>query len=213
MMKNELRTFNNTSITRGQLLIGITLLYILWVPSGSAETHLGIGATLTNVEYQWIDGRQESGEPLGYSVWIEHDFGKFVSIQLAHTDFGNLEGDTDVVLGIEGAITSTIDIEYQSVSLAIVGNYPLSTNFVLSAAAGIENWTAEYTYRSDDLFGLQYESGGKDDIDLYWHVGARYQLTPEWKASMKYAHRNWDAAINGANLKFDSVTVGMSYGF
>lgn len=143
-----------------------------------------LAADNTDVRLESSDATQTAG-----SVGLGYRMNNRLSAELAYADLGQV----DLELSSRQGIQRLTDIHPEGghgISASGVLDYPLSGLLYVRARLGLFHWQA--SYRSIAAPGDRTETISDSSTDLYWGIGARYQLLPDFGLTTEVQRYEFD---------------------
>ena len=132
-----------------------------------------------------------------YTVRAGSYFNQNLGLELGYTDFGNINRG--------GGSTKADGL---SLSLSLVGKFPLSPSFNLLGKVGT-TW-GRTDVSANPASGIA--SGSEDGFGLSYGVGAEYAFNPQWSAVLQYESHDLKFA-GDRNDNVAATTLGVRYKF
>jgi OOP family OmpA-OmpF porin len=147
-----------------------------------------------------IDGDSGYDSAAGFTAAAGYRFSPTYSIEGGYASFGKIsDGD--------GSDSATINAD--AVYGALVGTFPLSSNFSMTGKIGLARGNTKMAVRS-----------GSDSATLKFHrtgltagVGMAYAFTPKAALITEFQHFGWVMKEDGFNIAALMVSVGARFSF
>ena len=132
-----------------------------------------------------------------FGLTAGYQFNPYFGVELSYIDLGEISGHLNLDELIPGGFgistDSNIEASASTLNAGVVGFLPLSPKFTLLGKVGLSFWEAEtkYSYEVvDDFTGFVFEEEqGKTDedgTDLYYGIGARYNINEQMYVGTDY---------------------------
>lgn len=183
-------------------LILITFLSVTLSVSSYAEKPLYLDILIGQAQQKEdIDGIPEiKGQELSIGIRLGYRILDQLAIELGYHDFGE---DTDPI-AINGFVLNET-IETTSFNLGFKGIFPVSERIDLNARLGAFRWD----YRFDEVSAFGRFKSDDNGIDIYYGVGAFFQMTDFLGIGLEFTVLDHEAEING--FDFDREVRNASF--
>lgn len=145
--------------------------------------YAGIGVSQAFVDEPGLDDEDTGGKIFG-----GYRFTKFISVEAAYYDFGEIEDQG-----------SSLDVD--GISLALVGTWPINDAFSVFGKVGAHDWDAEVS----GPFTAQLSDDS--DGDVFYGIGAQYNFNERISVRAEIERYEVD------DLDYDVATIGLLYNF
>jgi len=153
----------------------------------------------------------------GYSVSDDKDtylgfgvgFGvnENLAFEVGYKDFGEAK-DKYVCTDGFTRTNCTDSVEATAISFAAVGILPLGSSAKVFAKLGLDMWKGKAKFEAD---GYGSDSEDDDGTDLFYSVGAAFDVTSSTDIHIEYQKHSFDVA--DSDLDVDVLAVGVNFGF
>ena len=154
------------------------------------------------------NGLSTSGDDTSFGVRGAYSLNENFSLESAYQSYGETDdtyidsfGDT-----INNKLSST------ALSLGIKGVIPLDNGLSLNARVGISFWDAEIK-ETDSAFPGETFKGDDNGNDLYYGIGAQYQINPQIFIAAEYTMTKMGISEAGLSADFDVKNISLSLGY
>lgn len=138
-------------------------------------------------------------------------FNKNIALELAYQDYG--DASDKYVDDFGDNINDTMNTT--AINLGVKGTLPFDNGFSLQGRAGLSMWDYELTETDSFLPGTTYR-GGDSGTDLYFGLGAQYNITQRIFIGAEYTMLEFDTKLNkdfkGAKVKTEVDNLSLSIG-
>ncbi|MCD8523333.1 MAG: outer membrane beta-barrel protein [Saccharospirillaceae bacterium] len=141
-------------------------------PVRSQDIRQQLAADNTDVRLESSDATQTAG-----SIGLGYRMNNRLSAELSYADLGQVDLELSSSQGIQ-RLTDIHPEGGHGISASGVLDYPLTGLLYLRARMGLFHWQARY--RSIAAPGDRTETVSDSSTDLYWGIGTRYQLYPDF---------------------------------
>lgn len=166
-------------VALGLSLVGLPIL------SQAAGENWYIGGSVSQA---YVDETGIDDDDTGFNIFGGYRFNEYFAIEAAYYDFGDMS-DNGNKFSIDGG------------SLGVIGSIPVAKRFSLFGKVGIHAWDADV---SGAIAG---EFSDTTDTDVFYGVGAEYQLSGPWSIRGDFTRYEVD------DFDVDVASLGLSYHF
>ena len=191
------------------------LLCTVSIPS-IADTGLFSGEVLFGHTNQMVKGddiEESDDSELSFGLRAIYQFNNNMAFELSYMNYGDAE-DSYVDSSSD---TITVGISSTALQAGVRGIFPLTNQLSLNARVGISHLNAELQF--EDSFTPNDVDKGKDSSsDIYYGIGARYTLNPQFFVGAEYTVSKHDLKIGELNdwrgeneVKAFSLVTGLTF--
>lgn len=185
------------------LLLGSSSLSVFAENNTSAEILFGMADQEISA-----NGASGSGDDVSFGIRGGISLNQNVSAELSYHNYGEADdtyidnfGDT-----INDKLTTT------AFNLGIKGVLPLENGLSLNARIGVSFWDTELE-QTDSFFPGQIFKADDDGKDLYYGIGAQYDINPNIYVGGEYTLTKMDISTEGVSADLDVDNISLSLGF
>ena len=156
------------------------------------------------------NGASSSGDATSFGVRSAISLNKNVSAEFSYHNYG--ETDDTYIDGFGDTIND--QLKTTAFNLGIKAVLPLENGLSLNARLGVSFWDFEYE-GTDSSFPGQVFKADDDGNDLYYGVGAQYDLNTNVYVGAEYTLSKLDVSTSGvtADLDVDNLSLYLGYKF
>jgi len=154
------------------------------------------------------NGQSTSGDDTSFGVRGAYSLNENFSVEGAYQSYG----ETDDTYIDEFGDTINDKLSSTALSLGIKGILPLDNGVSLNARAGISFWDAEIK-ETDSAFPGETFKGDDNGNDLYYGIGAQYQINPQIFIGVEYTMTKMGISTEGVSADFDVKNISLSLGY
>lgn len=142
-----------------------------------------------------------------FSFGAGYDVNKFLSLELAYRDLGNIV-DKGSDFNDDGDFEYTDKLNATAVQVSVIGKLPISDEFNVFGRVGVADIDADYKTIEATSTGVKRDSGSDSKTRALFGVGASYDVSSQLALRAEYnQYAKWD------DLKLSALTVGAVYKF
>jgi len=160
-----------------------------------------VGQSEADLDYSISD---DTDTYLGVGVGFKVN--KNLAFEVSYRDFGEVEDKYDDD-GFDVKETYSAD----AISFAAVGIIPVGSSIELFGKLGIDLWNAEWKGQATDGFTNYSDSEKDDGTDLFYAIGAAYDVTASTDIHIEYQKHSFE--VSGGDMDVDVLAVGVNFGF
>ncbi|AHK17771.1 porin family protein [Thalassolituus oleivorans] len=187
------------------VLLGSSALYASAENKMSAEILLGMADQELSTS-----GLSTSGDDVSFGIRGAISLHKNVSAEISYHNYG--EADDTYVDGFGDTINDKLTTT--AFNLGVKGIFPLNNGLSLNARLGVSIWDSELK-ETDSSFPGQTFKADDDGTDLYYGVGAQYDINSNMYVGAEYTLTKMDISTDGisADLDVDNLSLSLGYKF
>jgi OOP family OmpA-OmpF porin len=144
-----------------------------------------------------------------FSIGAGYDFNKFVAVEVAYRDLGDIKDKGVYFDGVDD-YTYRSKLSATALQASVLGKLPISDDFNLFGRVGLASIDADYrgTASYADGNNPAPDTSSESKTRALIGVGASYSITPQIALRAEYnQYAKWD------DTKLSAVTVGATYSF
>lgn len=156
------------------------------------------------------DGSLQAGSldnsDTAFRVFGGLDVNRYLGVELAYTDFGKVNGESQSTGGPVYTPGSVLfEADSTAFSLAAVGRWPLQSGFGAYGKLGMARWSTDSSLRNN---ALSTGTVSDDGTDPFLALGLSYDLSPSLSLQLEAARY-----FNVWDYDMDTFTAGVTYRF
>lgn len=174
------------------LLAGLFSVGLLSAASTSAASNWSIHFNAGISQYDEDDGIMlDDDSDTAFSAGLAYELNDSLSIEAAYNDFG-------------AAVVRGIDLDFSSISLALIGKQPLSEKFALTGKIGVERLEGESSFNIDTTFFSANFSIEEEETEAFAGIGLDYAFNPSitLRSNLDF-HDSGDIIVFSSGLKYN----------
>lgn len=122
------------------------------------------------------------GKSTSFGLRLGYQFNNYIALELGHHEYG--EVTTNYTDAWQDEITDTVNSS--ATSLGVKAILPISDSFALFARGGYAKWDLQMKSTDSSVPGEVF-SGSEDDNDIYYGLGAEFNLTESISLGLEYS--------------------------
>lgn len=173
------------------LLAGLFSVSLLGATSVSATSNWSIHFNAGISQYDEDDNIMlDDDSDTTFSAGLAYALSDSLSIEAAYNDFG-------------AAVVRDIDLDFSSISLALIGKQPLSEKWALTGKIGVERLEGESSFNIDTTFFSANFSIEEEATEAFAGIGLDYRLNPSitLRSNLDF-HDSGDIIVLTSGLKY-----------
>ena len=171
--------------------------------SASAEILLGMADQEISA-----NGSSASGDDISFGIRGVLSLHKNISAELSYHNYGEAD-DTYID---EFGDTINDKLSTSAFNLGAKGVLPLENGLSLNARIGVSFWDSEFE-ETDSSFPGEIFKADDDGVDLYYGVGAKYDISSNFYVGAEYTLTKMDISTEGVSADLDVDNISLSLGF
>lgn len=185
------------------LLLGSSAFSASAENSTSAEILLGMADQEVSA-----NGASASGDDVSFGIRGAISLHKNISAELSYHNYG--EADDTYIDGFGDTINDKLTTT--AFNLGVKGILPLDNGLSLNARIGVSFWDSELE-ETDSSFPGQIFKADDDGTDLYYGIGAQYDINSNIYVGAEYTLTKMDISTEGVSADFEVDNISLSLGF
>jgi len=166
-----------------------------------------VGKSDMSADIEDFDSFDDNDTYLGIGVGFK--INKNLAFEISHKDFGEAEKTYTA-----GSESLKFTVGGDAISFAAVGILPIDASFSVFGKLGLDLWNGDAKATYDDGFGfVDSESDSDDGTDLFYAVGASYQITASTDVHIEYQVHEFDTGGDISSVDADVLAIGVNFGF
>ena len=170
----------------------------------TVEGLIGVADQETTINAFSVDDSDTSlGLRLGFQI------NKYIAIEIAYRDYG--EAEDSFIDSFGDNINDTV--ESDSIDFGVKGMLPLGDKFSLIGRVGMARWDYELS-ETDSAFPGEVFKVDDDGTDIYYGVGAQFNVTEQFFVTAEYTVLEMDFELAGVlSGEHEVKNLAISAGF
>ena len=185
------------------LVLGLSAFSASAENNASAEILLGMADQEVSA-----NGSSASGDDVAFGIRGVMTLNKNVAAELSYHNYGEAE-DTYVD---EFGDTINDKLSTTAFNLGVKGILPLENGLSLNARVGVSFWDSEFEGTDSSAPGIIFKADD-DGTDLYYGIGAQYDINPNLYVGAEYTLTKMDISTVGISADFEFDNLSLSLGF
>lgn len=155
-----------------------------------------------------------SGDDVSFGIRGSYYLNEYVFLEAAYQNYGE-STDTQVINDSGDEVTDKLNST--ALNVGVRGNWILDKNISLNARAGISFWDAELE-QTYSAFPRNKFKAKNNDHDIYYGIGARYEINSKFTVGVEYTIINMNIPIQKGpkypvTSDFDVKNLSLSLGY
>lgn len=144
-----------------------------------------------------------------YGITVGRTFNDNIAAEVSYVDFGNPES----VISNPAIATLDAEIKARSLTISLLGTYPLSRSWVLSGKLGLNQWDLDASVTDNSASPPVTLSGEDQGSGFNYGVGLQYRLTPTYSIKISYQVYQLNPELFADDVVISGATVALRYNY